>query len=45
MSAREDLAVESLIYEQDGYLEYCLNETIETLQRRLSPETRENVSK
>ena len=40
-----DLAVESLIYEQDGYLEYCLNETIETLQRRLSPETRENVSK
>lgn len=30
-----DIAVESLIYEQDDYLEYCLKETMETLDRRI----------
>ena len=30
-----DIAVESLIYEQDVYLEYALQETMETLQKRI----------
>ncbi|MBL8848661.1 MAG: HEAT repeat domain-containing protein [Planctomycetaceae bacterium] len=30
-----DIAVESLIYEQDEYLEYTLNETMTTLQERI----------
>jgi HEAT repeat protein len=30
-----DIAVESLVYEQDQYLEYTLKETMATLERRL----------
>jgi glucose/arabinose dehydrogenase/lysophospholipase L1-like esterase len=30
-----DIAVESLIHDQDDYLEYALQETLETLQRRI----------
>ena len=30
-----DIAVESLIYDQDVYLEYTLKETMETLQNRI----------
>jgi hypothetical protein len=30
-----DIAVESLVYDQDDYLEYCLKETMETLDRRI----------
>ncbi|MCA8996475.1 MAG: HEAT repeat domain-containing protein [Planctomycetaceae bacterium] len=34
-----DIAVESLIYDQDDYLEYCLQETMETLQQRIDANT------
>lgn len=34
-----DLAVESLIYDQDVYLEYTLKETMETLQKRIDAST------
>ena len=30
-----DVAVESLIYEQDDYLKYTLDETMKTLERRV----------
>lgn len=34
-----DIAVESLVYDQDEYLEYCLKETMETLQQRIDAKT------
>lgn len=35
-----DLAVESLIYDQDVYLEYVLKETMETLQNRINAQAK-----
>ena len=35
VSAALDVATQSLIYDQDDYLEYTLNETMATLDRRL----------
>lgn len=34
-----DIAVESLIYDQDDYLTYTLNETMKTLERRVKGQT------
>ena len=31
----QEIAVESLVYPQDDYLEYALNETTKTLDRRI----------
>lgn len=35
-----DIAVESLIYDQDVYLEYALQETMETLQKRIDAQAK-----
>ncbi len=36
-----DIAVESLIYDQDVYLEYALKETMETLQQRIDAKAKQ----